>query len=144
MPSPSSNRPLEEGGSNSLQRWRRRESNPGPQSRRKVASTSVAGDLISPSTSQPAGLSRASSLLVPGSEGANPHRASLLIDPGSPPQASDERDDFSYRLSSRVTEIETVRVRTYCFPGDLRGHPEPRLATTPTSRPRRSLSSPGA
>src|SRR6185437_2171810 len=29
------------------------------------------------------------------------------------------------------------------FPGVLRGRPEPRLATTPTSRPRRSLSSPG-
>src|SRR6185437_11540260 len=34
-------------------------------------------------------------------------------------------------------------IRTYCFPGVLRGHPEPRLATTPTNRPRRSLSSPG-
>ena len=29
------------------------------------------------------------------------------------------------------------------FPGVLRGRPGPRLATTPTSRPRRSLSSPG-
>src|SRR6478609_7580599 len=29
------------------------------------------------------------------------------------------------------------------FPGVLRGLPGPRLATTPTSRPRRSLSSPG-
>jgi hypothetical protein len=29
------------------------------------------------------------------------------------------------------------------FPGVLRGRPEPRLATTPTNRPRRSLSSPG-
>ncbi len=36
-----------------------------------------------------------------------------------------------------------MRVRTYGFPGDLRGLPEPRLATTPTNRPRRSLSSPG-
>ncbi len=36
-----------------------------------------------------------------------------------------------------------MRVRTYCFPGVLRGRPEPRLATTPTSRPRRSQSSPG-
>src|SRR5947209_15364618 len=61
----------------------------------------------------PAGLSRASSLKVLGSEGANPHRASLLADPDPPPQASDGRDDFSYRLSSRVTEIDSVRVRTY-------------------------------
>src|SRR5579859_2402977 len=29
------------------------------------------------------------------------------------------------------------------FPGVLRGRPGPRLATIPTSRPRRSLSSPG-
>src|SRR5262249_3946282 len=29
------------------------------------------------------------------------------------------------------------------FPGVLRGRPGPRLATTPTSQPRRSLSSPG-
>src|ERR1700749_3895827 len=29
------------------------------------------------------------------------------------------------------------------FPGVLRGLPGPRLATTPTNRPRRSLSSPG-
>jgi hypothetical protein len=36
-----------------------------------------------------------------------------------------------------------VRVRTYGFPGVLRGRPGPRLATTPTNRPRRSLSSPG-
>ena len=36
-----------------------------------------------------------------------------------------------------------MRVRTYCFPGVLRGLPGPRLATTPTIRPRRSLSSPG-
>jgi len=35
------------------------------------------------------------------------------VDPVPPPQASDGRDDLSYRLSSRVTEIETVRVRTY-------------------------------
>src|SRR2546421_714349 len=34
-------------------------------------------------------------------------------------------------------------IRTYCFPGVLRGRPGPRLATTPTNRPRRSLSSPG-
>ena len=61
----------------------------------------------------PAGLSRASSLKVLGSEGANPHRASLLADPDPPPQASDGRDVLSYRLSSRVTEIDTVRVRTY-------------------------------
>ncbi len=98
---------------------------------------------LRPRLASPAGLSSASSLSVPGSEGANPHRASLLIDLDPPPQASDGRDDFSYRLSSRVTEIEIVRVRTYSFPGDLRGRPEPRLATTPTSRPRRSLSSPG-
>ena len=36
-----------------------------------------------------------------------------------------------------------MRIRTYCFPGVLRGHPEPRLATIPADRPRRSLSSPG-
>src|SRR5205807_6347788 len=36
-----------------------------------------------------------------------------------------------------------MRVRTYWFPGVLRGLPGPRLATTPTNRPRRSLSSPG-
>ncbi len=36
-----------------------------------------------------------------------------------------------------------MRVRTYGFPAVLRGQPEPRLATTPTNRPRRSLSSPG-
>jgi hypothetical protein len=36
-----------------------------------------------------------------------------------------------------------VRVRTYGFPGVLRGRLEPRLATIPTIRPRRSLSSPG-
>src|SRR5579863_8276664 len=33
-------------------------------------------------------------------------------------------------------------IRTYLFPGVLRGLPGPRLATTPTIRPRRSLSSP--
>ena len=36
-----------------------------------------------------------------------------------------------------------MRVRTYGFPGVLRGLPGPRLAATPRSRPRRSLSSPG-
>ena len=36
-----------------------------------------------------------------------------------------------------------MRVRTYGFPGVLRGLPGPRLATIPTSQPRRSLSSPG-
>ena len=36
-----------------------------------------------------------------------------------------------------------MRVRTYIFPGVLRGLPEPRLATIPASRPCRSLSSPG-
>ncbi len=36
-----------------------------------------------------------------------------------------------------------MRVRTYLSPGVLRGRPGPRLATTPTNRPRRSLSSPG-
>ena len=39
------------------------------------------------------------------------------VDLGSPPQASDDRDDFGYRLSSRATEIEVVRVRTYFSSG---------------------------
>ena len=78
----------------SFQRWRRRESNPGPRScgcgfyERSRRSSSH------PRLASPAGLSGASSLGVPGAEGANPLRASLLADPGSPPQASDGRDEL--------------------------------------------------
>ena len=52
-------------------------------------------------------------------------------------------DSIQYGPTGSQTEVKLVRVRTYLFPGVLRGLPGPRLATTPTNRPRRSLSSPG-
>jgi hypothetical protein len=66
---------------------------------------------------------------------------SLLSDPGAlrRRRAKAETSRLSYRLSG---EGVLVRVRTYVFPGVLRGRPGPRLATTLTNRPRRSLSSP--
>jgi hypothetical protein len=67
---------------------------------------------------------------------------SLLSDPGLPRRrrAGPETSRLSYGLSG---EGVLVRVRTYGFPGVLRGLPGPRLATIPTIQPRRSLSSPG-
>jgi hypothetical protein len=67
---------------------------------------------------------------------------SLLSDPGLPRRrrTGPETSRLSYGLSG---EGVLVRVRTYGFPGVLRGLPGPRLATIPTSQPRRSLSSPG-
>jgi hypothetical protein len=94
MPSPSSKRPPDQTARRALLvRWRRRELNPGPRSCGCGVYERSRRSSSRPRLASPAGLSGASSLDVPGAEGANPLRASLLIDPGSPPQARDGRDE---------------------------------------------------
>ena len=132
-----------EGVSNSLRRWRRRESNPGPRMcGRGVYERSRRSNLALDSPRRP-GCRGPAPLESPARrEQIRSGRACWLI-PARRHRRATAETNFGYRLSSRVTEIETVRVRTYFLPGVFRGRPEPRLATTPTSQPRRSLSSPG-
>ena len=109
----------------------------------KVASTSVAGTLISPSTRLAGGVVGGQLRRCPRRGWSGPHRVSLLFEPGPPPQANGGRLTLSCELDSEVIGVRICVIRTYFFPGVLRGLPGPRLATTPANRPRRSLSSPG-
>ena len=107
-----------------------------------MASTSVAGALISSPARLAGRVAGDQPPSFPRLGGGGPHRVSLLSDPGLPRRrrTGPETSRLSYGLSG---EGVLVRVRTYGFPGVLRGLPGPRLATIPTSQPRRSLSSPG-
>ena len=108
----------------------------------KMASTSVAGALVSSPARLAGRVAGDQPPSFPRLGGGGPHRVSLLSDPGLPRRrrTGAETSRLSYELSG---EGVLVRVRTYGFPGVLRGLPGPRLATIPTSQPRRSLSSPG-
>ena len=107
-----------------------------------MASTSVAGALVSSPARLAGGVAGDQPPRFPRLGGGRPRRVSLLSDPGLPRRrrTGPETSRLSYGLSG---EGVLVRVRTYGFPGVLRGLPGPRLATIPTSQPRRSLSSPG-
>ena len=107
-----------------------------------MASTSVAGALVSSPARLAGGVAGDQPPRFPRLGGGGPRRVSLLSDPGLPRRrrTGPETSRLSYGLSG---EGVLVRVRTYGFPGVLRGLPGPRLATIPTIQPRRSLSSPG-
>ena len=107
-----------------------------------MASTSVSGALVSLSTRHAGGVVESQLLKSPRIGRSEPHRASPLSDPGDPHRGRAGAENRP-RSAVNAGEVVRVRVRTYGFPGFLRGLPDSSTPTTPTNQPRRSLSSPG-